>query len=157
MNNIRIPIYKILAICFLVGLGLSIIYLNFYGTHTELVDSYSLGRYRIVFGGMLEDSTYKTRLEFSKISHKVVFPYLYVKGDSGYTRVLLIPIGTDILKIPNYSFYDTDSIIEDIDSINHLKRVYGNSISIKDDLNQISEADRINYIWIIIMNVDSIR
>ena len=73
MNNIRIPIYKILAICFLVGL--SIIYLNFYGTHTELVDSYSLGRYRIVFDGMLEDSTYKTRLEFSKISHKVVFPY----------------------------------------------------------------------------------
>lgn len=52
MNNIRIPTYKKLAICFLVGL--SIIYLNFYGTHTELVDSYSLGRYRIVFGGMLE-------------------------------------------------------------------------------------------------------
>ena len=92
---------------------------------------------------MLEDSTYKTRLEFSKISHKVVFPYLYVKGDSGYTRVLLTPIGTDILKVPSYSFYDTASIIEDIDSINHLKRVYGNSISIKDDLNQISEADRI--------------
>ena len=141
MNNIRIPTYIKLAICFLVGL--SIICLNFYGTHTELVDSYSLGRYRIVFGGMLEDSTYKTRLEFSKISHKVVFPYLYVKGDSGYTRVLLTPIGTDILKVPSYSFYDTDSIIEDIDSINHLKRVYGNSISIKDDLNQISEADRI--------------
>ena len=132
MNNIRIPTYKKLAICFLVGL--SIIYLNFYGTHTELVDSYSLGRYRIVFGGMLKDSTYKTRLEFSKISHKVVFPYLYVKGDSGYTRVLLTPIGTDILKIPNYSFYD---------SINNLKRIYGKSISIKDDLNQISEEDRI--------------
>lgn len=141
MNNIRILTYIKLAICFLVGL--SIIYLNFYGTHTELVDSYSLGRYRIVFDGMLEDSTYKTRLEFSKISHKVVFPYLYVKGDSGYTRVLLTPIGTDILKVPSYSFYDTASIIEDIDSINHLKRVYGNSISIKDDLNQISEADRI--------------
>ena len=141
MNNIRILTYIKLAICFLVGL--SIIYLNFYGIHTELVDSYSLGRYRIVFGGMLEDSTYKTRLEFSKISHKVVFPYLYVKGDSGYTRVLLTPIGTDILKVPSYSFYDTASIIEDIDSINHLKRVYGNSISIKDDLNQISEADRI--------------
>ena len=140
MNNIRIPIYKILAICFLVGL--SIIYLNFYGIHTELIDSYSLGRYRIVFGGMLEDSTYKTRLEFSKISHKVVFPYLYVKGESGYTRVLLTPIGTDILKIPNYSFYDTASIIEDIDSINNLKRIYGKSISIKDDLNQISEEDR---------------
>ena len=141
MNNIRILTYIKLAICFLEGL--SIIYLNFYGTHTELVDSYSLGRYRIVFGGILQDSTYKTRLEYSKISHKVVFPYLYVKGESGYTRVLLTPIGTDILKIPNYSFYDTASIIEDIDSINHLKRVYGNSISIKDDLNQISEADRI--------------
>ena len=140
MGRITI-LYKILAICFFVGL--SIIYLNFYGTHTELVDSYSLGRYRIVFGGMLEDSAYKTRLEFSKISHMVVFPYLYVKGDSGYTRVLLTPIGTDILKVPSYSFYDTASIIEDIDSINHLKRVYGNSISIKDDLNQISEADRI--------------
>lgn len=147
MNNIRIPIYKILAICFLVGI--SIIYLNFYGTHTELVDSYSLGRYRIVFGGMLEDSTYKTRLEFSKISHKVVFPYLYVKGESGYTRILLTPIGTDILKIPNYSFYDTASIIEDTasiiedtDRINNLKRIYGKSISIKDDLNQISEEDR---------------
>jgi len=135
MNNIRIPIYKILAICFLVGL--SIIYLNFYGIHTELVDSYSFGRYRIVFGGMLEDSTYKTRLEFSKISHKDV------KGESGYTRVLLTPIGTDILKIPNYSFYDTASIIEDIDSINNLKRIYGKSISIKDDLSQISEEDRI--------------
>ena len=97
MNTIRISIYKKLAICFLVGLSIS--YLNFYGTHTELVDSYSLGRYRIVFGGMLEDSTYKTRLEFSKISHKVVFPYLYVKGDSGYTRVLLTPIGTDILRL----------------------------------------------------------
>ena len=141
MNNIWVPIYKKLGICFLVGL--SIIYLNFHGTHTELVDSYSLGRYRIVFGGILQDSTYKTRLEFSKISHKVVFPYLYVKGESGYTRVLLTPIGTDILKIPNYSFYDTASIIEGIDSINNLKRVYGNSISIKDDLNQISEADRI--------------
>ena len=76
MNNIRIPTYKILAIFFLVGL--SIIYLNFYGTHTELVDSYSLGRYRIVFGGILQDNTYKTRLEYSRISHKVVFPYLYV-------------------------------------------------------------------------------
>ena len=141
MNNIWVLTYKKLGICFLVGL--SIIYLNFHGTHTELVDSYSLGRYRIVFGGILEDSTYKTRLEFSKISHKVVFPYLYVKGESGYTRVLLTPIGTDILKIPNYSFYDTASIIDDIDSIDNLKRIYGKSISIKDDLNQISEADRI--------------
>lgn len=141
MNNIWVPIYKKLGICFLVGL--SIIYLNFHGTHTELVDSYSLGRYRIVFDGILQDSTYKTRLEYSKISHKVVFPYLYVKGDSGYTRVLLTPIGTDILKIPNYSFYDTASIIEDIDSIDNLKRIYGRSISIKNDLNQISEEDRI--------------
>ena len=141
MNNIWVPIYKKLGICFLVGL--SIINLNFHGTHTELVDSYSLGRYRIVFGGILQDSTYKTRLEYSKISHKVVFPYLYVKGDSGYTRVLLTPIGTDILKIPNYSFYDTASIIDDIDSIDNLKRIYGKSISIKDDLNQISEEDRI--------------
>lgn len=71
MNNIRIPIYKILAICFLVGL--SIICLNFYGTHTELVDSYSLGRYRIVFGGMLEDSTYKTRLNFLKFLIRLYF------------------------------------------------------------------------------------
>lgn len=141
MNNMWIPTYKKLGICFLVGL--SIIYLNFHGTHTELVDSYSLGRYRIVFGGILQDSTYKTRLEFSKISHKVVFPYLYVKGESGYTRVLLTAIGTDILKIPNYSFYDTASIIDDIDSIDNLKRIYGKSISIKDDLNQISEEDRI--------------
>ena len=141
MNNIWVPTYKKLGICFLVGL--SIICLNFHGSHTELVDSYSLGRYRIVFGGILQDSTYKTRLEFSKISHKVVFPYLYVKGESGYTRVLLTPIGTDILKIPNYSFYDTASIIDDIDSIDNLKRIYGKSISIKDDLNQISEADRI--------------
>ena len=92
---------------------------------------------------ILQDSTYKTRLEYSRISHKVVFPYLYVKGESGYTRVLLTPIGTDILKIPNYSFYDTASIIEDIDSINNLKRIYGKSISIKDDLSQISEEDRI--------------
>ena len=140
MNNIRIPTYKILAICFLVGL--SIIYLNFYGTHTELVDSYSLGRYRIVFGGLLQDNTYKTRLEYSRISHKVVFPYLYVKGESGYTRVLLTPIGTDILKVPNNSFYETSSILEDVDSINHLKQIYGKSISIKDDLDQIDEGDR---------------
>ena len=47
MNNIRIPTYKKLAICFLVLaicflVLLSIIYLNFYGTHTELVDSYSV-------------------------------------------------------------------------------------------------------------------
>ena len=140
MNNIRIPIYKILAICFLVGL--SIIYLNFYGTHTELVDSYSLGRYRIVFGGLLQDNTYKTRLEYSRISHKVVFPYLYVKGESGYTRVLLTPIGTDILKVPNNSFYNTSSILEDVDRIPHLKQIYGKSISIKDDLNQIDEDDR---------------
>ena len=48
-----------------------------------------------------------------------------------------------LLKIPNYSFYDTASIIEDIDSINNLKRIYGKSISIKDDLSQISEEDRI--------------
>ena len=134
-------LYKILVMCCL-GV-ISITYLNFYGVHSELVDSYGLGRYRIVFGGILQDSTYKTRVEYSKISHKVVFPYLYVKGESGYTRVLLTPIGTDILKIPNYSFYDTASIIEDIDSINSLKRIYGKSISIKDDLNQISEEDRI--------------
>ena len=140
MNNIRIPTYKKLAICFLVLF--SIIYLNFYGTHTELVDSYSLGRYRIVFGGLLQDSTYKTRLEYSRISHKVVFPYLYVKGESGYTRVLLTPIGTDILKVPNNSFYNTSSILEDVDRIPHLKQIYGKSISIKDDLNQIDEDDR---------------
>lgn len=132
--------YKMLVICFICGI--SMIYLNFYGIHTELVDSYGLGRYRIVFGGILQDSTYKTRLEYSKISHKVVFPYLYVKGESGYTRVLLTPIGTDILKVPNNSFYDTSSIIEDIDSINHLKQIYGKSISIKDDLDQIDEGDR---------------
>lgn len=139
MGRITI-LYKILAICFLVGL--SIIYLNFYGTHTELVDSYSLGRYRIVFGGLLQDNTYKTRLEYSRISHKVVFPYLYVKGESGYTRVLLTPIGTDILKVPNNSFYNTSSILEDVDRIPHLKQIYGKSISIKDDLNQIDEDDR---------------
>ena len=118
------------------------IYLNFYGTHTELVDSYCLGRYRIVFGGILQDNTYNTRLEYSRISHKVVFPYLYVKGESGYTRVLLTPIGTDILKVPNNSFYNTSSILEDVDRIHHLKQIYGKSISIKDDLNQIDEDDR---------------
>ena len=77
------------------------------------------------------------------ICRNIFYNSSYVKGDSGYTRVLLTPIGTDILKIPNYSFYDTASIIEDIDSINNLKRIYGKSISIKDDLNQISEEDRI--------------
>ena len=133
--------YKMLVICF-IGV-ISMIYLNFYGTHTELVDSYGLGRYRIVFGGILQDNTYKTRLEYSRISHKVVFPYLYVKGESGYTRVLLTPIGTDILKVPNNSFYNTSSILEDVDRISHLKQIYGKSISIKDDLNQISEEDRI--------------
>ena len=71
MNNIRIPIYKILAICFLVGL--SIIYLNFYGIHTELVDSYSLGRYRIVFGGMLEDSHIKLDWNFLKFLIRLYF------------------------------------------------------------------------------------
>ena len=133
-------LHKILVMCFL-GV-ISIIYLNFYGVHSELVDSYGLGRYRIVFGGILQDNTYKTRLEYSKISHKVVFPYLYVKGESGYTRVLLTPIGTDILKVPNNSFYNTSSLLEDIDSIDHLKQIYGKSISIKDDLNQIDEDDR---------------
>lgn len=132
--------YIMLVICF-IG-GISMIYLNFYGTHTELVDSYCLGRYRIVFGGILQDNTYKTRLEYSRISHKVVFPYLYVKGESGYTRVLLTPIGTDILKVPNNSFYNTSSILEDVDRIPHLKQIYGKSISIKDDLNQIDEDDR---------------
>ena len=132
--------YKMLVIYF-IG-GISMIYLNFYGIHTELVDSYCLGRYRIVFGGILQDNTYKTRLEYSRISHKVVFPYLYVKGESGYTRVLLTPIGTDILKVPNNSFYNTSSILEDVDRIHHLKQIYGKSISIKDDLNQIDEDDR---------------
>ena len=132
--------YKMLVICF-IGV-ISMIYLNFYGTHTELVDSYGLGRYRIVFDGILQDNTYKTRLEYSRISHKVVFPYLYVKGESGYTRVLLTPIGTDILKVPNNSFYNTSSILEDVDRISHLKQIYGKSISIKDDLNQIDEDDR---------------
>ena len=44
--------------------------------------------------------------------------------------------------MPNNSFYDTSSILEDVDSINHLKQIYGKSISIKDDLDQIDEGDR---------------
>ncbi len=126
--------------------------LNFYWfiyTATE-IDNYTFfGFFRYESFWDLKDNLYHEGLEKRMFSYECKFPYLYVYGISGYTKVSVIPVYTQIEKIPNMEFYNIvendDSYKERVSDVyttySRLLRRYGSSIKIYDSLQDVSPED----------------
>ena len=103
-------------------------------------------RYRMYFDDqVLGDAYENVALEMNCYAHEYKFPYLYAYGESGYTKICVIPLFTKIIKIENYA---SDALVSpDIASnlesnLDDLQRAYGTSLILIENMDDISIEDK---------------
>lgn len=110
--------------------------------------SWCFDRYRM-YNYQIRDMRKQEGIEKSVFSTYWTFPYLYIYGMSGYTKITAVPFYTKIEKIPNKVFYNYISSYNDEPisvyhySLNHLKNTYGDSLIIYNSLKSINYKDYI--------------
>ena len=78
-------------------------------------------------------------------AHEYKFPYLYAYGESGYTKICVIPLFTKIIKIENYASdarmsWDGPSNL--VSNLKDLQEAYGSSLILIEDWDDISIEDK---------------
>ena len=103
-------------------------------------------RYRMYFDDqVLGDAYENVALEMSCYAYEYKFPYLYAYGESGYTKICVIPLFTKIIKIENYASdarmsWDGPSNL--VSNLKDLQEAYGSSLILIEDLDDISIEDK---------------
>ena len=103
-------------------------------------------RYRMYFDDqVLGDAYENVALEMNCYAHEYKFPYLYAYGESGYTKICVIPLFTKIIKIENYASdarmsWDGPSNL--VSNLKDLQEAYGSSLILIEDLDDISIEDK---------------
>ena len=103
-------------------------------------------RYQLYFHDQILSDTYERRaLEMSCYAYEYRFPYLYAYGESGYTKICVIPLFTKIIKIENYASdarmsWDGPSNL--VSNLKDLQEAYGSSLILIEDLDDISIEDK---------------
>ena len=103
-------------------------------------------RYQMYFDDQVLSDVYEdVALEMNCYAHEYKFPYLYAYGESGYTKICVIPLFTKIIKIENYA---SDALVSpDIASnlesnLEDLQRAYGTSLILIENMDDISIEDK---------------
>lgn len=99
-------------------------------------------RYEITYFNTFYDYINDVVTEPEYFSYKVCYPYIYIFGVTGYTRLSLNPVKTEVIKIEN-RFYDNalepdENIAPKVHTrIKKIKKTYGNQYYSKkfEDLN----------------------
>lgn len=101
-------------------------------------------RYQIHMHNSLEDTYRKIMIEPLVFAYEYKFPFLYVYGISGYTKVNVVPFNNHIEKIINTEYYGTISDDEMIykRSINVMHEEYDQNINVYKSFDGIISADR---------------
>ena len=103
-------------------------------------------RYQMYFHDQVLADTYENvALEMHCYAYEYKFPYLYSYGESGYTKICVIPLFTRIEKIVNYASdrrFSWDGPSKLVSNLKDLQEAYGSSLSLIEDLDDISIEDK---------------
>lgn len=103
-------------------------------------------RYQMYFHDQVLSDTHKQlALEMNCYAYEYKFPYLYSYGESGYTKICVIPLFTKIIKIENYASdarmsWDGPSNL--VSNLKDLQEAYGSSLFLIEDVDDISIEDK---------------
>ena len=103
-------------------------------------------RYQMYFHDQVLADTYENvALEMHCYAYEYKFPYLYSYGESGYTKICVIPLFTRIEKIVNYASdrrFSWDGPSNLVSNLKDLQEAYGSSLILIEDLDDISIEDK---------------
>ena len=143
--------FVVKTLTFIIGVGFALYvwFLTYsYVTPVCLPETTNIAgfRYRMYFDDqVLGDAYENVALEMSCYAHEYKFPYLYAYGESGYTKICVIPLFTKIIKIENYASdarmsWDGPSNL--VSNLKDLQEAYGSSLILIEDLDDISIEDK---------------
>ena len=143
--------FVVKTLTFVIGIGFALYvwFLTYsYVTPVCLPETTNIAgfRYRIYFDDqVLGDAYENVALEMNCYAHEYKFPYLYAYGESGYTKICVIPLFTKIIKIENYASdarmsWDGPSNL--VSNLKDLQEAYGSSLILIEDLDDISIEDK---------------
>ena len=140
---------KVLAVIMGIGFALYVWFLTYsYVTPVCLPETTNIAgfRYQMYFHDLVLSDVYEdVALEMNCYAHEYKFPYLYAYGESGYTKICVIPLFTKIIKIENYASdarmsWDGPSNL--VSNLKDLQEAYGSSLTLIEDLDDISIEDK---------------
>ena len=146
-------VVKILTFVIGIGFALYVWFLTYsYVTPVCLPETTNIAgfRYQMYFDDQTLSDTYERRaLEMNCYAHEYKFPYLYAYGESGYTKICVIPLFTKIIKIENYASdarmsWDGPSNL--VSNLKDLQEAYGSSLILIEDLDDISIEDKMIFL-----------
>ena len=143
--------FVVKTLTFIIGIGFALYvwFLTYsYVTPVCLPETTNIAgfRYRMYFDDqVLGDAYENVALEMNCYAHEYKFPYLYAYGESGYTKICVIPLFTKIIKIENYASdarmsWDGPSNL--VSNLKDLQEAYGSSLILIEDLDDISIEDK---------------
>ena len=143
--------FVVKTLTFIIGIGFALYvwFLTYsYVTPVCLPETTNIAgfRYRMYFHDLVLSDVYEdVALEMSCYAHEYKFPYLYAYGESGYTKICVIPLFTKIIKIENYASdarmsWDGPSNL--VSNLKDLQEAYGSSLILIEDLDDISIEDK---------------
>lgn len=142
-------VIKVLAVIMGIGLTLYAWLLAYsYYTPVCLPETTNIAgfRYQMYFDDQVLSDVYEdVALEMNCYAHEYRFPYLYAYGESGYTKICVIPLFTKIIKIENYASdarMSWDGPSKLVSNLKDLQRAYGSSLILIEDLDDISIEDK---------------
>ena len=144
---------KVLAVIMGIGLTLYAWLLAYsYYTPVCLPETTNIAgfRYQMYFDDQVLSDVYEdVALEMNCYAHEYKFPYLYAYGESGYTKICVIPLFTKIIKIENYASdarmsWDGPSNL--VSNLKDLQEAYGSSLILIEDLDDISIEDKMIFL-----------
>ena len=143
--------FVVKTLTFIIGVGFALYvwFLTYsYVTPVYLPETTNIAgfRYQLYFHDQVLSDTYERRaLEMSCYAHEYKFPYLYAYGESGYTKICVIPLFTKIIKIENYASdarmsWDGPSNL--VSNLKDLQEAYGSSLILIENMDDISIEDK---------------
>lgn len=133
---------------FLIAILILIPFCWFYNFDLDGTINWALGRYEwpYRFNMALRDNWKRVGIEAYVFSYDTHFPFIYVYGAGGFTKILNVPFIGYIEKLPNDSFYNQKEYGEKIryadDTIDDMKKAYGSTLVIHKSFNDFSIRDQ---------------
>ena len=143
--------FVVKTLTFVIGIGFALYvwFLTYsYVTPVCLPETTNIAgfRYQLYFHDQILSDTYERRaLEMSCYAYEYRFPYLYAYGESGYTKICVVPLFTKIIKIENYAsdaLVSPDIATKLVSNLRHLQRAYGTSLILIENMDDISIEDK---------------
>ena len=120
----------------------------FYNFDLDGTMNWALGRYEwpYQFNMALRDNWKRVGIEGYVFSYETHFPFIYVYGAGGFTKILNVPFIGYIEKLPNDSFYNQKGYGEKLsyadDTIDDMRKAYGSTLVIYTSFNDFSIHDQ---------------